>query len=91
MQEHLPAMMTKIIKKYVLPLLETCDTATATFDLWMSRGGIDTFTLVVNFLSKDWVIHHVTVGVFETRGVALAELMRSLFDQYKLTRTKAPT
>lgn len=53
MREHLPAMVAKTMEKFVLPLLETCDTATATFDLWMSRGGVDTFTLVVNFLSKD--------------------------------------
>jgi hypothetical protein len=76
------------MEKYVLPLLKTCDTATATFDLWMSRRGVDTFSLVVNFLSKDLVPHHVTVGVFEvseTGAVALAKLIRSLLNQYKLT------
>ncbi len=35
------------------------------FDLWMSRGGIDTFALVINYLYKAWTPRHITIGLFE--------------------------
>jgi hypothetical protein len=35
------------------------------FDLWMSHGKVDTFALVINFLSDTWVSMHISMGLFE--------------------------
>jgi hypothetical protein len=37
----------------------------STFDLCMPHGGVDTFTLIINFLSGTWVPMHVNLGMFE--------------------------
>ncbi len=34
----------------------------SSFDLWMSHGGVDTFILIINFLSGIWVPMHVIMG-----------------------------
>jgi hypothetical protein len=31
-----------------------------------SKGAQDVFALVVNFLRQDWVLKHITIGLFET-------------------------
>jgi hypothetical protein len=31
-----------------------CHFATTSFDMWMSKGAYDVFTLDVNFLGNDW-------------------------------------
>jgi hypothetical protein len=36
------------------------------FDLWMSKGVHDIFTLVINLLGKDYVPKRITIGLFET-------------------------
>jgi hypothetical protein len=35
------------------------------FDLWMLKGGVDTFVLIVQFLNDKWKFCHVTVGFFK--------------------------
>ncbi len=57
--------------------LESCDTCMMSFDLWMSRRGIDNFVLIVHFLNHNWEPCHVTIGLFEiaisnTYGAAMA-------------------
>ena len=87
-REHIPAMLTKTMDRYVSPLIDSCQTASITFDLWMSRTGWDTFALVVNFIDDGWVPRHVTVGLFEaqdTSGAALAKIVKPLLEQFKLT------
>ena len=87
-REHIPAMLTKTMERFVIPLITSCQTASITFDLWMSRTGWDTFALVVNFIDEGWVPRHVTVGLFEaqdTSGAALAEIVKPLLEQFKLT------
>jgi hypothetical protein len=38
----------------------------ASFDIWMFWGGIDTFTLVINYLNKIWTWYkHIIIGLFE--------------------------
>jgi hypothetical protein len=57
------------------------------FDLWMSKGGIDTFVLIVHFLNNKWESCHVTMGFFEiieTIGNALALQVNDLFAKHKL-------
>jgi len=31
----------------------------------MSKGGVDTFALVFNYLNESWMPQHVTIGLFE--------------------------
>ena len=87
-RKHIPAMLEKTMDRYVLPLISSCQTASITFDLWMSRTGWDTFALVVNFIDDCRVHRHVTVGLFEaqdTSEFALAEIVKPLLDEFKLT------
>jgi hypothetical protein len=44
----------KIGQMYVLPTLIECHVAIVSFDMWMSKGAYDVFTLVNNFLGNDW-------------------------------------
>jgi hypothetical protein len=48
----LPNMVMCRLEFNVQLLLNATPIVMATFDLWMSRGQQDTFTLVVNFLCK---------------------------------------
>jgi hypothetical protein len=49
---------------YFQNLASTCTISTS-FDFWMSRGGVDIFSLVINFLNESWTPMHVTMGLFE--------------------------
>jgi hypothetical protein len=40
-------------------------TIAVTFDLWKLKIGFDMFALVVNFIHKEWVPYHITIGLFE--------------------------
>ncbi len=55
---------------YVLPILVECNFTIVSFDLWMSKGMHDIFTLVINFLGIDWQLKHVTLGLFEGANVS---------------------
>jgi hypothetical protein len=37
---------------HVLPKLANATTISISFDLWMSKGGIDMFALIINYLTK---------------------------------------
>ncbi len=37
----------------------------ANFDLWLSRGGVDIFSLKINYLNNYWNPMHVIVDLFE--------------------------
>jgi hypothetical protein len=52
-QEILLKLTKKCKLKYVLSLLDNCIFAIFSFDLWMSCGTHDVFTLVINFLSDE--------------------------------------
>jgi len=56
-EEVLLAMVTKSMDIHVLPKLA--------IDLWMFKGGIHTFSLVINYLFEVWEHVHTTVGLFE--------------------------
>lgn len=58
--------------RYVLPSVATV--VFASFELWMSKGGVDTFALVINFINDQWVLINVTIrlfGVSNTSGLPL--------------------
>jgi len=60
--------MEKTNQLYVFPALAAlagCHSTTTSFDLWMSKGAYDEFTLVIYFLSSDWQPKHVTIGFIE--------------------------
>jgi hypothetical protein len=50
---------------YFQNLASTCTISTS-FDFWMSRGGVDIFSLVIKFLNESWTPMHVTMGLFES-------------------------
>ncbi len=39
------------------------------FSLWMNKGGLILFTIVINFLTLDWGPKHITIGLFEVKGI----------------------
>ncbi len=57
--------VTKSMGMHVLPKLTNATIVSTSFDLWMSIGCIDTFILVINYLSKNWEHVHVIVDLFE--------------------------
>ncbi len=73
----------------MLPELSQCVSATANFDLWMSKGAYDIFALVINFLDGNWKHRKVTIGLFETTKItnqALARNLSEFLDSYNLRK-----
>ncbi|KAG0556897.1 hypothetical protein KC19_11G087000 [Ceratodon purpureus] len=86
--EVIPRMVSQTMEKYILPALAGCVTATASFDLWMSRRGVNTVALVIHFINEQWVPCRVTIGVFEApdvAGAALAVEVKELLNSFNLT------
>jgi hypothetical protein len=53
----------------------------------MSKGDVDTFALVINYLNESWMPQHVTIGLFEVHeiiGLSMANQLRSLLEKYDL-------
>jgi hypothetical protein len=53
----------------------------------MSRGCVDTFALVINYLNESWMPHHVTIGLFEvheTTRLSMINQLCSLLEKYDL-------
>jgi hypothetical protein len=75
MNDILLRLGEKTKKKFISKVLEACDTCMMSLDLWMSRGGMDTFVWIVHFLNHNWGLGHVIIGLFEITkifGVAMA-------------------
>jgi hypothetical protein len=75
-------LVEKTKQKYILPKLKQCYSATS-FDLWMSKGAHDVFTLVISFLSEKWQLQHITIGLFEaneTTGHVTVKKLTKLLD-----------
>jgi hypothetical protein len=45
-------MVNKTMERYALLAFVKVAMVTTTFDLWMFRGGFDTFVLVVNYINQ---------------------------------------
>jgi hypothetical protein len=45
-------MVTKTMGLHVLPSFEFATTTSTSFDLWMSKGGVNTFVLVIKYLDE---------------------------------------
>lgn len=65
MKEMIPTMVPKITNLHMLPILAFTITMFTSFDLWMSKGGVNTFTLIINYLNEIWIPIHFTIGLFE--------------------------
>ncbi len=46
------------------------------FDLWTSKGGMDTFAFVINYLNELWTPMHVIVGLFEMHDTTWISMAR---------------
>jgi len=46
-------MLAKVMKMHVLLAIAKCVITTSTFDLQMSKIGVDTFAFVINFIDDD--------------------------------------
>lgn len=60
-----PNMVTKTMEHHILPFFDEATMVTTTFDLWMSCGEFNTFSLVVNCINK-WEPFPITMGIFLT-------------------------
>jgi hypothetical protein len=65
-QEVLVGLVQKTKQEYVLLKLKQCYSTIASFDLWMLKGAHNVFALVIRFLSEEWQLQHITIGLFET-------------------------
>jgi hypothetical protein len=52
----------------------------------MSKGGVDTFVLIILFLNHNWKLGHVTIDLFETKTfrVAMAIQVNEVLATYGL-------
>ncbi len=51
-EEVMPAMVKKTMQLHVLLGLAKAITLSTSFDPWISKGGVDTFALVINYLNE---------------------------------------
>jgi hypothetical protein len=57
------------MERYVLLAFGDYAIVAITIDLWMSKIGFDIFTLVMNFINKEWVICHIIIGLFNAPDI----------------------
>jgi hypothetical protein len=46
----------------MLHSLETTTIIFTSFDFGMSKGGVDTFALMINYLDESWIPRHASIG-----------------------------
>lgn len=64
-EQFFPTIVTKTMNLDVMSFLEFVATIYCNFNFWMSRGGVDTFALVINYLDETCTPKHANVGLFE--------------------------
>ncbi len=52
-------------ERFASPTIDSYNICITSFDLWMSRGSVDTFVFIVHFLNDKWEPCHVTIEFFE--------------------------
>ncbi len=50
----------------------------ANFDLWISKGGMDTFALVTNYMNDFWTTMQATIGLFKVHENTTISMVRHL-------------
>jgi hypothetical protein len=64
----LPFMAKHILEELVLLHVDVV-VSIITFNFWMNKGVFNTFTFVISFLTLDWELEHITIGVFDLKGI----------------------
>ncbi len=65
MHETLPKMAKKTKENFIVQSFESCGTCKMSFDLWMFKGRINVFVLIVHVLNYSWEPCHATIKLFE--------------------------
>jgi len=76
--KNILAMGKETMDLHVLPNFAYVTTMVTSFDLWMFRGRVDTFALVINYLNESWTLAHVIVGFFEMHDTIRLSTARQL-------------
>jgi hypothetical protein len=80
-------MMKHTFEEFIFIYVNVLIFVITTFDFWMRKGALDTFVLVISFLTLHREPKHVIIGLFEVKGVTriiLASKLQTLFEKYKL-------
>ncbi len=74
-EEVLPGMVQKIMNLHVFPNFKYVATMFVSFDFYMFRGSVDTFFLVINYLSDFWTHVDAIVGLFEVHDTTRVSMV----------------
>jgi hypothetical protein len=77
----------KTMQLHVLPRLIKAKIVSINFGMWMSRLGVDTFALVINYLNDYWIPQHVTIDLFkvhESTRLSMVGQLHFLLEKYNL-------
>ncbi len=66
-EEVLHYMMKHTFEEFILTYVNVLIFVITTFDLWMMKAALDTFVLLISFLTLHWEPKHVTIGLFEIK------------------------
>ncbi len=69
-------MVKKPMNLHVFPNFKFGGTMFVNFDLWMSKGGVETFALAINHLNDSWTFMHVIIGSFEVHDTTWVSMAR---------------
>jgi hypothetical protein len=75
-EEVILMMVGKTMDLHVLFNLAFAIIMATSFDLWMSKGGANTFAFVFNYLNELWTSMHVIVGWFEVHDTTCISMAR---------------
>jgi hypothetical protein len=62
-------MVTKTMNRHVLLNLESITTISSSFELYMLKGGVHTFALVMSYLNDTLTPRHATIGLFDVHEI----------------------
>ncbi len=83
-EEVLHCMMKHTLEKFILTYVNVLIFVITTFDLWMRKGALDTFVFLISFLTLHWEPKHVTIGLFEVKGITRINLVSKLQTLFKV-------
>jgi hypothetical protein len=81
----LPSMRNHVVENTVKPLLESAQFCSLSFDLWMSVGNQDIYSLVAHVMSDEWELRTVFLAladIKDTTGVTVSESILEKLKQY---------
>ncbi len=69
-------IVTKTMDLHVLFNFASIIIMATSYDLWMSKGGVDTFTFVINYFNELWTLMHVIVSLLEVHDTTWISMVR---------------